>query len=113
MVATPPHPLSSTFSSSVFSPVVFPKLPLWLVENKEEEHEVEESVNDFDDRSDQTRSPAFVVTTVGSAVKATDQASKMITDDDLGFIANFLGIFIFALVIAYHYVLADPKYEAN
>ncbi|KAL4576335.1 hypothetical protein LXL04_012427 [Taraxacum kok-saghyz] len=40
-------------------------------------------------------------------------ASKMITDSDLGFIANFLGIFIFALVIAYHYVLADPKYEGN
>nr|XP_043617553.1 dolichyl-diphosphooligosaccharide--protein glycosyltransferase subunit 4A-like [Erigeron canadensis] len=37
----------------------------------------------------------------------------MITDGDLGFIANFLGIFIFALVIAYHYVLADPKYEGN
>ncbi|KAL7611564.1 dolichyl-diphosphooligosaccharide--protein glycosyltransferase subunit 4A [Lactuca sativa] len=37
----------------------------------------------------------------------------MITDSDLGFIANFLGIFIFALVIAYHYVLADPKYEGN
>nr|GEX49123.1 dolichyl-diphosphooligosaccharide--protein glycosyltransferase subunit 4A [Tanacetum cinerariifolium] len=27
----------------------------------------------------------------------------MITDGDLGFIANFMGIFIFALVIAYHY----------
>ncbi|KAJ9539938.1 hypothetical protein OSB04_026444 [Centaurea solstitialis] len=38
---------------------------------------------------------------------------EMITDDDLGFIANFLGIFIFALVIAYHYVLADPKYFIN
>lgn len=38
---------------------------------------------------------------------------QMITDNDLGFIANFLGIFIFALVIAYHYVLADPKYEGN
>ncbi|KAK3037808.1 hypothetical protein RJ639_031849 [Escallonia herrerae] len=37
----------------------------------------------------------------------------MIDDRDLGFIANFLGIFIFALVIAYHYVTADPKYEAN
>ncbi|KAK9062974.1 hypothetical protein SSX86_016844 [Deinandra increscens subsp. villosa] len=40
-------------------------------------------------------------------------SNKMITDGDLGFIANFLGIFIFALVIAYHYVLADPKYEGN
>ncbi|XP_010037847.1 dolichyl-diphosphooligosaccharide--protein glycosyltransferase subunit 4A [Eucalyptus grandis] len=37
----------------------------------------------------------------------------MIDDRDLGFLANFLGIFIFALVIAYHYVTADPKYEGN
>ncbi|KAJ0799061.1 putative oligosaccaryltransferase, oligosaccharyltransferase subunit ost4p superfamily [Helianthus annuus] len=34
---------------------------------------------------------------------------QMITDNDLGFIANFLGIFIFALVIAYHYVLGRPE----
>ncbi|AES63503.1 oligosaccaryltransferase [Medicago truncatula] len=26
---------------------------------------------------------------------------------------NYLGIFIFALVVAYHLVIADPKYEAN
>ncbi|KAL4311440.1 hypothetical protein GQ457_01G044550 [Hibiscus cannabinus] len=38
---------------------------------------------------------------------------KMIDDEQLGFLANFLGIFIFALVIAYHYVTADPKYEGN
>ncbi|KAJ0975982.1 hypothetical protein J5N97_017947 [Dioscorea zingiberensis] len=38
--------------------------------------------------------------------------AKMIDDQDLGFFANFLGIFIFVLVIAYHYVMADPKYEA-
>ena len=38
---------------------------------------------------------------------------QMIDDQDLGFFANFLGIFIFALVIAYHYVMADPKYEGN
>lgn len=38
---------------------------------------------------------------------------QMIDDQDLGFIVNFLGIFIFALVIAYHYVAADPKYEAT
>ncbi|KAJ6797650.1 Uncharacterized protein M6B38_215820 [Iris pallida] len=38
---------------------------------------------------------------------------KMIDDQDLGFFANFLGIFIFILVIAYHYVVADPKYEGN
>ncbi|KAJ8532953.1 hypothetical protein K7X08_015842 [Anisodus acutangulus] len=37
----------------------------------------------------------------------------MIDDQDLGFFANFLGIFIFVLVVAYHYVMADPKYEAN
>ncbi|WMV44369.1 hypothetical protein MTR67_037754, partial [Solanum verrucosum] len=37
----------------------------------------------------------------------------MIDDQDLGFFANFLGIFIFVLVVAYHYVMADPKYEGN
>ena len=37
----------------------------------------------------------------------------MFDDQDLGFFANFLGIFIFVLVIAYHYVIADPKYEGN
>ncbi|RZC78721.1 hypothetical protein C5167_002929 [Papaver somniferum] len=37
----------------------------------------------------------------------------MIDDQDLGFFANFLGIFIFVLVIAYHYVVADPKYATN
>ncbi|XP_009621200.1 dolichyl-diphosphooligosaccharide--protein glycosyltransferase subunit 4A isoform X1 [Nicotiana tomentosiformis] len=37
----------------------------------------------------------------------------MMDDQDLGFFANFLGIFIFVLVIAYHYVMADPKYEGN
>ncbi|KAL2485239.1 Mitochondrial import receptor subunit TOM40-1 [Abeliophyllum distichum] len=39
--------------------------------------------------------------------------TTMIDDQDLGFFANFLGIFIFVLVIAYHYVMADPKYEGN
>ncbi|RAL38330.1 hypothetical protein DM860_002308 [Cuscuta australis] len=39
--------------------------------------------------------------------------SRMINDQDLGFFANFLGIFVFVLVIAYHYVMADPKYEGN
>ncbi|KAG5583920.1 hypothetical protein H5410_044354 [Solanum commersonii] len=38
---------------------------------------------------------------------------RMIDDQDLGFFANFLGIFIFVLVVAYHYVMADPKYEGN
>ncbi|XP_030487858.1 dolichyl-diphosphooligosaccharide--protein glycosyltransferase subunit 4A [Cannabis sativa] len=37
----------------------------------------------------------------------------MFDDQDLGFVANFLGIFIFVLVIAYHYVMADPKYEGS
>ncbi|CAN6206111.1 unnamed protein product, partial [Urochloa humidicola] len=40
-------------------------------------------------------------------------ADKMFDDQDLGFFANFLGIFIFVLVIAYHFVMADPKYEGN
>ncbi|KHN33554.1 hypothetical protein glysoja_005596, partial [Glycine soja] len=35
----------------------------------------------------------------------------MIDDEALGVIANILGIFIFALVIAYHLVTADPKYK--
>ncbi|XP_019237407.1 PREDICTED: dolichyl-diphosphooligosaccharide--protein glycosyltransferase subunit 4A-like [Nicotiana attenuata] len=34
-------------------------------------------------------------------------------DQDLGFFANFVGIFIFVFVIAYHYVVADPKYSSN
>ncbi|XP_039016172.1 dolichyl-diphosphooligosaccharide--protein glycosyltransferase subunit 4C-like [Hibiscus syriacus] len=38
---------------------------------------------------------------------------QMIDDQDLGFFANFLGIFIFVLVIAYHFVMADPKFESN
>ncbi|XP_031379036.1 dolichyl-diphosphooligosaccharide--protein glycosyltransferase subunit 4A-like [Punica granatum] len=37
----------------------------------------------------------------------------MIDDEGLGLVANFLGMFIFLLVIAYHYVTADPKYEGN
>ncbi|KAL8093399.1 hypothetical protein AgCh_035320 [Apium graveolens] len=39
--------------------------------------------------------------------------NAMFDDQDLGFFANFLGIFIFVLVIAYHFVMADPKYEGN
>ncbi|KAK7334436.1 hypothetical protein VNO80_26193 [Phaseolus coccineus] len=39
--------------------------------------------------------------------------SQMIDDQDLGFFANFLGVFIFVLVIAYHFVMADPKFEGN
>lgn len=37
----------------------------------------------------------------------------MFDDQDLGFFANFLGIFIFVLVMAYHFVMADVKYEGN
>ncbi|XAR72033.1 hypothetical protein NMG60_11018523 [Bertholletia excelsa] len=37
----------------------------------------------------------------------------MIDDQDLGFIVSYLGMLIFALVIAYHYVVVDPKYEGN
>ncbi|XP_044956212.1 dolichyl-diphosphooligosaccharide--protein glycosyltransferase subunit 4A-like [Hordeum vulgare subsp. vulgare] len=35
----------------------------------------------------------------------------MFNEEDLGFFTNFLGIFISVLVIAYHFVLVDPKYE--
>ncbi|KAG2317930.1 hypothetical protein Bca52824_021052 [Brassica carinata] len=45
--------------------------------------------------------------------KLVFKAQQMIDDQDLGFIVNSLGIFIFGLVIAYHYVAADPKYEAT
>jgi hypothetical protein len=38
---------------------------------------------------------------------------QMIDDTELGFVVNFLGICIFVLVVAYHYVVADPKYEAH
>jgi hypothetical protein len=31
----------------------------------------------------------------------------------LGFFSSFLGVFIYVLVIAYHYVMADPKYEGS
>ncbi|KMT17493.1 hypothetical protein BVRB_2g037750 [Beta vulgaris subsp. vulgaris] len=37
----------------------------------------------------------------------------MIDDQFLGFFANSMGICLFMLVIAYHYVMADPRYEAN
>ncbi|XP_033137592.1 dolichyl-diphosphooligosaccharide--protein glycosyltransferase subunit 4C-like [Brassica rapa] len=36
---------------------------------------------------------------------------QMFDDQDLGLFANFLGIFIFILVIAYHFVVADTKFE--
>ncbi|XP_021732294.1 dolichyl-diphosphooligosaccharide--protein glycosyltransferase subunit 4A-like [Chenopodium quinoa] len=37
----------------------------------------------------------------------------MFDDQMLGFLANSLGISLFMLVIAYHYVMADPRYEGN
>ncbi|KAM3217310.1 dolichyl-diphosphooligosaccharide-protein glycosyltransferase subunit 4A [Capsicum annuum] len=46
-------------------------------------------------------------------VMPENKSILMIDDQDLGFFANFLGIFIFVLVVAYHYVMADPKYEGN
>uniref|UniRef100_J3LPF6 Dolichyl-diphosphooligosaccharide--protein glycosyltransferase subunit 4 n=1 Tax=Oryza brachyantha TaxID=4533 RepID=J3LPF6_ORYBR len=47
------------------------------------------------------------------AKPARSGAAKMFDDQDLGFFANFLGIFIFVLVMAYHFVMADVKYEGN
>lgn len=44
---------------------------------------------------------------------ASSKKKKMVDDQALGYIADYLGMFIFALVIAYHLVIADPKYEAN
>ncbi|XP_051214616.1 uncharacterized protein [Lolium perenne] len=49
----------------------------------------------------------FTVTGHGSGSR------KMFNDQDLGFFTNFLGIFIFVLAMAYHFVMADPKYEGN
>ncbi|KAF8728886.1 hypothetical protein HU200_018181 [Digitaria exilis] len=37
----------------------------------------------------------------------------MFDDQDLGFFTNFVGVFIFVLVTAYHLVMADPKFEGN
>ncbi|KAI3879929.1 hypothetical protein MKW98_018168 [Papaver atlanticum] len=49
----------------------------------------------------------------GNGIFGDPRQKTMIDDQDLGFFANFLGIFIFVLVIAYHYVVADPKYATN
>ncbi|CAN6312486.1 unnamed protein product, partial [Urochloa humidicola] len=40
-------------------------------------------------------------------------ASEMFDDQDLGFFTNFVGVFVFVLITAYHYVMADPKFEGN
>ncbi|PON57892.1 Oligosaccaryltransferase [Trema orientale] len=59
------------------------------------------------------RSDPYIVYFVFSHQIQSKQNETMIDDQDLGFFANFLGIFIFVLVIAYHYVMADPKYEGS
>ncbi|PON56588.1 Oligosaccaryltransferase [Parasponia andersonii] len=59
------------------------------------------------------RSDSYIVYFVFSHQIQSKQNETMIDDQDLGFFANFLGIFIFVLVIAYHYVMADPKYEGS
>ncbi|CAN6312485.1 unnamed protein product, partial [Urochloa humidicola] len=40
-------------------------------------------------------------------------AAEMFDDQDLGFFTNFVGVFVFVLITAYHYVMADPKFEGN
>ncbi|KAI3801317.1 hypothetical protein L1987_29421 [Smallanthus sonchifolius] len=42
-----------------------------------------------------------------------DLKCQMFNDQDLGFFANSLGIIILFLVIGYHFVMADIKYEGN
>ncbi|PNH04173.1 hypothetical protein TSOC_009690 [Tetrabaena socialis] len=37
----------------------------------------------------------------------------MIDDTDLGRFTSWLGIAIMLLVVTYHYVTADPKFEAS
>eukprot|EP00193_Tetraselmis_chui_P009045 CAMPEP_0177768466 /NCGR_PEP_ID=MMETSP0491_2-20121128/9735_1 /TAXON_ID=63592 /ORGANISM="Tetraselmis chuii, Strain PLY429" /LENGTH=148 /DNA_ID=CAMNT_0019285273 /DNA_START=106 /DNA_END=554 /DNA_ORIENTATION=+ len=39
-------------------------------------------------------------------------STQLFDDADLGFFANVLGIVIFVLITAYHYVTADPKYTS-
>lgn len=34
-------------------------------------------------------------------------------DQDMGFFASFLGVLVFVMAIAYHYVMAEPKYASN
>nr|XP_051214617.1 dolichyl-diphosphooligosaccharide--protein glycosyltransferase subunit 4A-like isoform X3 [Lolium perenne] len=46
-------------------------------------------------------------------LRQLDPLLQMFNDQDLGFFTNFLGIFIFVLAMAYHFVMADPKYEGN
>ncbi|PTQ33702.1 hypothetical protein MARPO_0086s0029 [Marchantia polymorpha] len=46
-------------------------------------------------------------------VDVNERETLMIDDQDLGFFANFLGICIFVLVVAYHYVVADPKFDTQ
>ncbi|KAK4749363.1 hypothetical protein SAY87_026812 [Trapa incisa] len=53
--------------------------------------------------------PSVAISSVGS--DRSRFIAVMMDDQDLGFFATFLGIFIFILVIAYHFVMAEPKYE--
>jgi len=39
-------------------------------------------------------------------------SSQLITDGDLGYFADVLGIFVFVLIAFYHYVSANPKLGA-
>ncbi|GMH13351.1 hypothetical protein Nepgr_015192 [Nepenthes gracilis] len=48
-----------------------------------------------------------------SRFQSDSVSPKMIDDQTLGFLANFVGIFVFVLVIAYHYVVAEPRYDGN
>ncbi|KAL2608779.1 hypothetical protein R1flu_027352 [Riccia fluitans] len=50
---------------------------------------------------------------IGVSIWVAPSPAKMIDDQDLGFLANFLGICIFVLVVAYHYVVADPKFDTQ
>ncbi|KAJ4719849.1 Dolichyl-diphosphooligosaccharide--protein glycosyltransferase subunit 4A [Melia azedarach] len=55
----------------------------------------------------------LVKLSVCSGTLAFDQHLKMIDDQELGFFANMLGIFVFVLLIGYHYVMAEAKYGGN
>lgn len=33
----------------------------------------------------------------------------MISDEQLGFYMNWLGILLMSLIVGYHYIIADPK----
>uniref|UniRef100_A0A9I9E8T0 Dolichyl-diphosphooligosaccharide--protein glycosyltransferase subunit 4A n=2 Tax=Cucumis melo TaxID=3656 RepID=A0A9I9E8T0_CUCME len=84
--------LTAPHSLRCISPLLFQQLP-----------------NSTNDSSESTQL-SFVISLQNPM---TNPKNSMFDDQDLGFFANFLGIFIFVLVIAFHYVMADPKYEGN